>query len=286
MIMQSLVKGRPSINIKETVLKHASLVPSILAVHALSGCDSVAATYGIGKATAVKIARQGHTLFKLGNLTATLTDVVNEATCFMAACYGFDKPSSTSDNTSSTTALCSMTECRQQLWAKRTGKSTAAPKLFSLPPTNEAFEENVYRAHFQVAQWYSTLSGTPPPINAVDYGWEADEINKSLIPRNMKEGVPYAPDYVLKLIKCGCSSKEPCKGKCGCSSNQLPCTIFCACGGDSSCYNRFNKTNTDDVSSQNDDITEDVETTCPHMNQLQEHNVEGPIEDTLQHHES
>ena len=65
-----------------------------------------------------------------------------------------------------------MTECRQQLWTQKIEKSTAAPKLCFLPPTTEAFEQNVYRAHFQVAQWYSTMSGDPPPLNAVDYGWE------------------------------------------------------------------------------------------------------------------
>ena len=133
--------------------------------------------------------------------------------------------------------------------------------MFTLPPTKEAFEQNVYRAHFQVAQWY----------RAVDYGWEADEINRSLNPRNMREGVPYAPDYILKLIRCGCSSKETCKGRCGCSKNQLACTIFCACGGDSSCFNRFNTTNTEDVithndDTHNDDIIEDVDAMCPDMN--------------------
>ena len=266
MFMESPVKGRATIDIKETVLKHTSLVPSILSVHALSGCDSVAATYGIGKATAVKIAREGNKLVQLGDLSANITDVINEATCFMAACYGYAEPSSP-DNASSSTALCSMTECRKHIWAKKTGKSTSAPKLFSLPPTNEAFEQNVYRAHFQVAQWNSTLSGTPPPIRASDYGWEADEINRSLIPRNIREGVPYAPDYILKLIRCGCSSKETCKGNCGCSKNQLACTIFCACGGDGSCFNRLNTPSKDDVITQDDDdIIDDDEAPSPHMN--------------------
>jgi len=61
-----------------------------------------------------------------------------------------------------------MTECRQQLWAQKTRKPTAAPKLRGLPPTNEALEQNVNRAHFQVSQWYSARD--PPPLNAVDYG--------------------------------------------------------------------------------------------------------------------
>jgi hypothetical protein len=75
-----------------------------------------------------------------------------------------------------------------QLWAqKKTRKSTAAPKLCDLPPTAEAFEQNVYRAHFQIAQWYSALNQDPPPINTVDYA------NKSMISQNVKEGIPYAP---------------------------------------------------------------------------------------------
>jgi len=34
--------------------------------------------------------------------------------------------------------------------------------------TIKAFKQNVYRAHFHVAQWYSALSGDPSPLNAVD----------------------------------------------------------------------------------------------------------------------
>ena len=34
-----------------------------------------------------------------------------------------------------------------------------APKLCTLPPTAEAFAQNVLRAHYQLAQWYSALQG-------------------------------------------------------------------------------------------------------------------------------
>jgi len=126
-------------------------------------------------------------------------------------------------------------------------KATAAPKLCGLPPTTEAFEQNVYRAHFQVAQWYSALSGDPPPLNAVDYGWEADEANKCLIPRNMA-GVPYAPKQILKLVKCGSVSERPCKGaNCGCMGHQLPSTMFCACGVGRACLNAFSMEDADEA---------------------------------------
>ena len=41
------------ISINETVKKHKSIVPSILAGHALTGCDSVLKLSGIGKAKAI-----------------------------------------------------------------------------------------------------------------------------------------------------------------------------------------------------------------------------------------
>ena len=229
MTMQSPIQGRACIDVKETASKHSAIVPELLALHALTGCDSVAATYGVGKTKAIDVARKGYTLDELGKPLADIVDVTRQATAFMGACYGVTTPTS------------SMTEIRQKLWAQKTGKSTAAPKLCSLPPTTEAFEQNVRRAHHQVAQWYCALSGDPPPLNAVEHGWEADDTNKCLIPRNMEDGIPYAPEHILKLVRCGCTSERACRGgKCGCMGRQLPCTLFCTCGGGAACYNPFN----------------------------------------------
>jgi hypothetical protein len=80
-----------------------------------------------------------------------------------------------------------MTKCHQQLWTQKTGKSTAASKLCGLPLTTEVFEQNVYRAHFQVEQWYSGLNQDSTPLNAVNYGGQVDEANKCMIPRNVAE---------------------------------------------------------------------------------------------------
>ena len=77
MTMQSPIKGRSCIDIKETRI-HSDIVPSVLALHALTGCDSVAATYGIGKTKAIKVSRQGHAVDQLGQSTADLADVVNQ----------------------------------------------------------------------------------------------------------------------------------------------------------------------------------------------------------------
>ena len=44
------------------------------------------------------------------------------------------------------------------------GKLSNAPKLSNLPPTTEAFHENVYRARTQGLIWNSCLDPSPPPM--------------------------------------------------------------------------------------------------------------------------
>ena len=137
--MESPVYQRSCVDIKATYLQHSTVVSDLPAIHALSGCDTVAATFGIGKTTALSVASKGHKLDLLGDVTANINKVTEQATSFMASCYRLNTCSS-------------MTHCRQLVWAQKTSKSSSAPKLCSLPPTTEAFQENVVRAHLQVAQ--------------------------------------------------------------------------------------------------------------------------------------
>ena len=153
----------------------------------------MAATFGIGKTTALSVVSKGHKLDLLGYVTASINKLTEQATSFMASCYGIKTCSS-------------MTHCRQLVWAQKTGKSSSAPKLCSLPQTTEAFQENVLRAHLQVTQWRAALTGLAPVINSVQYGWEADHANTCLLPRNMSQGTGYAPEKVLKLVLCSCGS--------------------------------------------------------------------------------
>ena len=51
LIMQSSVYGRACLDIPETVKMHPALITQLLAIHAISGCDTVAACYNIGKTT-------------------------------------------------------------------------------------------------------------------------------------------------------------------------------------------------------------------------------------------
>ena len=68
MFMEFPVHGRQTIDIKPTVKDHANILPNLLAAHGLSGCDTVAPCYGIGKMKILKTLKQGnHSLSCLGD---------------------------------------------------------------------------------------------------------------------------------------------------------------------------------------------------------------------------
>ena len=152
-----------------------------------------------------------------------------------------------------------MTECRHRVWGIKTGKAiNSAPKLCTLPPTTEAFELNALRALLQVSQWNATMEICPPELNPVDYGYGPDLANKILLPRPIPHGVDPAPESVIKLIRCGCQSIKPCKGgNCKCTSRQMPCTLFCFCGGGDECTNVYKKKHLTHDESFESDIVDD-----------------------------
>ena len=120
---------------------------------------------------------------------------------------------------------------------KRDGKP-----LTMLPPTTEAFRQNVLQAHDQISVWRSALLPQPPSFDSSDYGWTLEETNKTLTPRKLPSDVAVAPPEVLELLRCGCSTNKPCSSqRCGCNNGHLPCTFFCACRGEANCRNPFNK---------------------------------------------
>ena len=57
--MESPLKGRAIIDIDATVQQNLSIIPALLVAHALSGCDTVASYYGIGKGIVLKVLLAG-----------------------------------------------------------------------------------------------------------------------------------------------------------------------------------------------------------------------------------
>ena len=231
MKLQSTQSGRTVIDIAATVQSLHNIVPELLPAHALSGCDTVAMFHGIGKAKMLKAVQTNKcSLSLLGDLNATMEDITKQATAFVCRCYN-------------SSGAATMTEARIKAWLTKTGRKSTSkiPKLCSLPPNIEAFAENVKRAHFQCAIWRKALQ-EPPNLDPTKYGWSRDEDTKSLQPVMLPSFKSSAPDYILKLVCCSCSSETPSSSsKCGCVAANLACTAFCNCQGSSACKNEQTK---------------------------------------------
>lgn len=240
-LMVSPVQGRVVLDVSASIERHSPIIPDLLAAHGLTGCDTVASYFGIGKGVALKIVKSGkYPLNLLGNTQTHVpfSDVLKQATQFMLACYGQTK-------------CATLTEARKKSWSLKVGKSKAsAPKLCSLPPTSEAFRENVGRAHRQVAIWRHALDMNPPNLNPTDYGWSKDNGSTSLSPTTVQAGVSLAPTELLKLIRCSCQSHSPCQtNRCSCKNSGMACTVFCYCEGTDICQNEKSR----EVLNYNDD---------------------------------
>ena len=158
-------------DINASAKKHRAILSDLLASRCLSGCDTVVSYFGIGKGIALKVLRSAtHRLDLLGNTgdQVQLSNIVEQATQFMLAYYG--------------QSTCkSMREAHKKLWSSKLSRSNvSAPKLCSLPPTTEAFAENVARAHLQLAVWKMALEPTPPGLDPVANGWSQTEGSTTL----------------------------------------------------------------------------------------------------------
>ena len=160
----------------------------------------------------VEGVKSGSSLNVLGNVDAAWSDIMEQATQFMAACYG--QPASNS-----------MLEVRISMWRARIGRpgSTTSPKRCSLPPTTEAFSENVKHAHLQTRIWTNALELDPLNLEPTNYGCIKEVNTKSLLQTTVPAN---APNDILKLI--WCTSGMPSKSsRCACNIAKLACAICC-----------------------------------------------------------
>ena len=88
--MSSPKTDRAVIDIKATAEKHLLVTTHILPIHALTGSDVVAATYGIGKKSALNALKNIDTdcLSVIDKLDSDLTEVTQSATAFCVPAMG------------------------------------------------------------------------------------------------------------------------------------------------------------------------------------------------------
>ena len=97
-----------------------------------------------------------------------------------------------------------------------------------LPPTSSAAKYHSLRVYLQNSMMKSSLCSLKPE----DWGWRRE--NEIFYP--IVSDKPPAPDYLSKLIKCGC--KGNCSSRvCTCVSNAMKCTVACENCKGSACLN-------------------------------------------------
>ena len=241
--MEATSGARSITDITATKATHSVICPMLLGAHALTGCDTVSRPYGIGKHKALLSLQRGLRLNLLGEQTADIEEVIEESSLFLASCYGRDHTKPVSN-------------ARYETWVARTGnkKAKKVPSLKELPPTKDALNEHVKRAHLQVAVWKSSMEEHPPSLDPRRYGWSEDKDNKCLVAVTLPEDVARVPTEIQKLIKCGCASEEPCStARCGCVSARVKCSVFCSCKKDDICFNPANMSEDPESEDEHDD---------------------------------
>jgi hypothetical protein len=195
------------------------LLKCILFIHAISGCDTVSATFGIGKLKAFrKLKISAHwidMLKKFGVDTADLNKHIKTVEKFYLSLYGKLGEKATSLN-----------HLREILY----GLPKYIP-ISRMPPTCRSFHFHALPPFLQVNTW--THLGTT--LNAEDYGFTKDSYG-NIIPKVTDR--PAAPDYLLKEIKCSCEKPNKNGSKstsCSCQKAGLLCTMLCKC--DALCEN-------------------------------------------------
>ena len=164
--MESPSKERAILDIKVTQAKHRDIVKNLLPAHAISGCDTTACYFGIGKCTVIKVLKDGYDLSVVGNVDAPLP---------WSDCSSHSFHFSLLRDEGKQRHVAHKTAC---MGVKSRQGHSSSTNLAALPPTREAFIENVKRAHFQ-APLRGSIS-VNPELSPEECRWKRYTANKTL----------------------------------------------------------------------------------------------------------
>ena len=183
--MDALADDGKLISTNKSVAANRKVIPSLIALHALYGCDLVS-MFCIGKLKPMKAVNKVPLKY-LRNVNANLEEVIPEEKKFVAKCYGQNQ--------------WTLFENRCTIWKNKTDgekKSSNSPVLKSLPPTNEALEMNIKQAHNVAIMWKNCVTGNTPELNPCEYDWDRNEGDKSLRLTTLPVTIKVAPAKILQ----------------------------------------------------------------------------------------
>ena len=185
---------------------------SILATHALTGCDCTSSLFGIGKKAAYKalskMVTNGNTIAGLRNINA-LESWMEAAKDLVLAMYGKRAK-----------------ECKTLDELRYFLATTSDKPATQLPPTEDAFWQHALRAHLQTLIWTQSHIAKPNIPDPDGHGWFRDSTGLHQV-LYTKES---APAEVRDITHLYCSDGNCSEGtKCVCVSAGLFCIDICKC---------------------------------------------------------
>lgn len=186
---------------------------SLLAFHALTGCDSTSFISNHTKHTAFKVFIEHHALLQQLGKGELSAQVIANAENFICKLYKVGNTKSVDD-------------ARYILFGKTT-------KPEALPPTSDALYQHLKRVHYQSLIWNLAPCAKPILPLPADMGWRPE--GTKLLPILMTlDSIPAA---CLETTTCQCSTG--CQNRrCKCRKLSLVCSANCGCSNNSLCYNR------------------------------------------------
>ena len=146
----------------------------LLAIHAITGCDTDSAIYGRGKRNPfVMVHNKGKDDFlgTFANSASMPNNVEKAGEGFILQLYGASK-------------YASLNKYRHIAYKRHIGWSSLSSsfELASLPPTSAAAKQHSYRTYLTMQEWLVNK------LNPTDWGWRAQE--GTLIPVETESTVP------------------------------------------------------------------------------------------------
>ncbi|XP_078368457.1 uncharacterized protein LOC144652292 [Oculina patagonica] len=185
---------------------------SLLAFHAITGCDTTSQFAGIGKQSAWSIfVTYSELLQHLGREECPDDKVLSDAEAFVCKLY----------NRGTVEVLINSERAAAFRRAKKS--------LDSLPPTQDALHLHIKRAHHQTYVWKRALEPCPVLPNPDGSGWHYNE-DGILKPKLVT--LEQVSEGCLQLVYCGCTREGNCCAtrRCTCFRLSLNCSRACKCG--------------------------------------------------------
>ena len=197
---------------------------SLLAFHAITGCDTTSQFCGIGKGSAWKAldSQTSNLLTSIGETSPPTQRTIADAEAFVCQLYH--------------KGTREVEINREKAAAFRKVKKN----IDSLPPTQDALQTHIRRANYQSMIWkraQEACLSIPRPED--ENGWYLND-EGILKPKLMTQEV--VSSACIQLAFCGCSSEQSCLNRrCTCVRLSLSCSRACKCCDTNRCRNPENR---------------------------------------------